>query len=1515
MELPKFLMSRDKFTSFAAAICLVVSLSACGGGGGTTASSGGQTPITTMPAPPATGQPPTNPPLSFPEAEVQTAPEANAIRVSWVAVSGATGYKVQWQSAASTSWQQKLLNNPGTTSYKITGLSSTQQYRVRVIPIGRNGDGNPSQSSIVTPRVPVPVEITTVNVVAAVNAITVSWAAVSGATGYKVQWQSAASTSWQQKLLNNPGTTSYKITGLSSTQQYRVRVIPIGRNGDGNPSQSSIVTPRVPVPVETTTVIVVATVNSLAVRWDEVENAAHYKVQWKSGSQSWDSSREQIVQGQEYLIVGLTPGTEYSVRVIPVGRDGTEGTVSFAPSTATHPPLSFPEAEVQTNPEANAITVSWVAVSGATGYKVQWQSAESTSWQRFSEILVSNPGTTSYKITGLSSTQRYRVRVIPIGRNGDGSPSQSSIVTPRVPVPVEITTVEVAATVNALAVRWDEVENAVRYKVQWKSGSQSWDSSREQIVQVQEYLIVGLTPGTQYSVRVIPVGRDGTEGTVSSFSSTATPTTPPLVAAPSSVTAIAASNALSVSWTTVSGAVGYKIQWKSGTDAWSSTRQHTVNDPSITSFKINGLTAGTQYTVRIVPIGTYGDGTSSVQRTATPTAPPQPVTAPENLLLADDRQTSLKVSWDAVSGATGYKVQWKKTDQAWSTTTRQADVTGGSTSSYKITGLSHSTVYDVRVIPLTSGPNGPESEVVRGTTVYPPLSTVRTVKSGEELEPATNPRTEASWDIEEYRKRLTQLNFCSGYPNQAICAFIFEKFHSGRDKSEQYRSRLDIVNAAAGYASRTTGQAGGGGISVAVLDDGIEGRHPDLDVAKTRREVGYANLRYGDHGTRVAGVIAARRNGDNTADDGHNMHGIAYNANLIDIPRTVGNLATVATDIASAAGMKRTYTHSNGQTYTSDPEYSAHIMNMSFINTETNTQDLNNLKSAMKDAARQGRIMVAALGNGHSLFASDSNGLIAGPQGAPANLVAEEGIAGYAIAVGAVDIGDNVAGYTSFCGNVKAYCLFAPGSNILTTSRDGAYAVAYGTSFATPMVAGAAATLWAAFSNKNASQIVNRILTTAREVVPRRTAWNHDSNGLSIVYGHGILDLGAAMNPVGWTSLLIGSSLVPVSSSYFDLPPGFGAPQSHVLADAIVYDEQMFPFLHDLSDAFRISASPSSQNAIRNFLSSPGQRSSSLPMGNQLRFDFSHKPEESLRINAKRRNQDDSEVKNYRLTYHALPDLTLTIKGGYAESGFSNEFVARKVSSGPLWDGRSVGPYSSFAGSDTGLGLNWRANKNTRIDFAGKHGKDYFGYGRAWAASLGVTHQVGADAKIGVRYGALRENSTLLGIQGSGAFNGLTGSSTNYLDISMEKQVSKRTALFGSFSQGKTGPGQGLEHTLVDSWKGFRSQAFSFGFETTSVWQSADSLTVTLASPLRISKGLVNIRVPVREISDGRVAYENHKVSVVPTGRERRIQLGYAANVAKNTSLSVGSYIRYQPNNDATASTDFGAGMKLTLQF
>ena len=84
---------------------------------------------------------------------------------------------------------------------------------------------------------------------------------------------------------------------------------------------------------------------------------------------------------------------------------------------------------------------------------------------------------------------------------------------------------------------------------------------------------------------------------------------------------------------------------------------------------------------------------------------------------------------------------------------------------------------------------------------------------------------------------------------------------------------LELIGAARGYASRTTGAPGGAGITVAVLDDGV---YPHRDFGRfTEFRLPGVNVTR-DHGTPVAGVIAARRNGR----DGH---GVAYNANLVSI--------------------------------------------------------------------------------------------------------------------------------------------------------------------------------------------------------------------------------------------------------------------------------------------------------------------------------------------------------------------------------------------------------------------------------------------------------------------------------------------------------------------------------------------------------------------------------------------------------------------------------------------------------
>ena len=76
---------------------------------------------------------------------------------------------------------------------------------------------------------------------------------------------------------------------------------------------------------------------------------------------------------------------------------------------------------------------------------------------------------------------------------------------------------------------------------------------------------------------------------------------------------------LAVSWTAVSGADGYKVQWKSGSQAYDSSRQQVI---STTSSTIPDLDGGTAYSVQVIATATgAADGDPSDTKTGTPTLP------------------------------------------------------------------------------------------------------------------------------------------------------------------------------------------------------------------------------------------------------------------------------------------------------------------------------------------------------------------------------------------------------------------------------------------------------------------------------------------------------------------------------------------------------------------------------------------------------------------------------------------------------------------------------------------------------------------------------------------------------------------------------------------------------------------------------------------------------------------------------------------------------------------------------
>ena len=111
---------------------------------------------------------------------------------------------------------------------------------------------------------------------------------------------------------------------------------------------------------------------------------------------------------------------------------------------------------------------------------------------------------------------------------------------------------------------------------------------------------------------------------------------------------------LDVSWNQVTDAIGYWVQWKSGGQSFDDTiRQHTVGG-HITTYTIPNLEAGTEYTVRVRVLFSGTDPSLPVEAKGMVEVPK--VTG----VIVTPGVGELSVSWNAVPGADGYKVQWTR---------------------------------------------------------------------------------------------------------------------------------------------------------------------------------------------------------------------------------------------------------------------------------------------------------------------------------------------------------------------------------------------------------------------------------------------------------------------------------------------------------------------------------------------------------------------------------------------------------------------------------------------------------------------------------------------------------------------------------------------------------------------------------------------------------------------------------------------------------------------------------------
>ena len=579
------------------------------------------------------------------------------------------------------------------------------------------------------------------------TSFTVRWAAVTGATGYKVRHSSDGSN-WTTTTVSGGAATSTTIGSLTAATEYQVQVLASNAQGDGPWSTSARMKPGAPAAPAAPTLAPGS--GRLSVTWTAPANngsaVTDYDVQYRTtGATNWSEKRLSLATHDKRGVnnnlrnktsnpasgkaVDLEIGADIGgVAITKPTTGGISNVYRIGPAVdALRIRMEGQDLDQEpgyvarystTAPASNALlthgTKLWERGHGSQGRFTGdawtpsdetlpagthfWIVAKSSSNLFRGDLLIEiekNVTTVSTAITGLTNGTEYQVRARASNARGDGPWSAAATMTAGAPsAPAAPTLVSGNAQ---LAVSWTAPANngsaVTDYDVRYSSdvGATWTEWNANNTGTTLSATITGLTNGMSYQVQARAANARG-DGPWST-STTAQAGAPD---APDAPMLSAGSSQTSVTWSAPadngSAITDYDVRYSSDSGAtWTELADNT--NSTALSATIGSLTNGTSYQVQVRAANARGDGAwsaSAAVKAGAPATPAAPALVPG--------LTQLAASWTAPanngSAITDYDVRYKTA--AASTWTEWNASNTGTTTSATITGLITGTAYQVQ---------------------------------------------------------------------------------------------------------------------------------------------------------------------------------------------------------------------------------------------------------------------------------------------------------------------------------------------------------------------------------------------------------------------------------------------------------------------------------------------------------------------------------------------------------------------------------------------------------------------------------------------------------------------------------------------------------------------------------------------------------------------------------------------------------------------------------------------------
>ncbi len=764
----------------------------------------------------------------------------------------------------------------------------------------------------------------------------------------------------------------------------------------------------------------------------------------------------------------------------------------------------------------------------------------------------------------------------------------------------------------------------------------------------------------------------------------------------------------------------------------------------------------------------------------------------------------------------------------------------------------------------------------------------------------------------------------SSSSTSGVSSFTSSDASSYRTTEYNNQSGLETIEAAESYAylalnSKTNA---GAGVSIAILDTGVQINHNEISANYT--STGSYDFVNSDsnpsddkgHGTAVASVAAGVK-------DGSGMHGVAYDSDIIAI-KVLNSSGSGGSHSAVASGIDKAII------------YGAKVINMSLGSLAGSTT----LRNALISAKAADILSVAATGNE-----------TASQPEYPAYYASDSSLSGYVLAVGSVGTSTSsttISTFSNYCGNAANYCLVAPGYEIYDASYSSSgvtngYEKDSGTSMSTPMVAGAAAVIRGAWPFLTAAQTANILLSTATDL---------GTSGVDTIYGHGLLNLYAAVQAQGQNNFAYGSS---VSSSGYDVR------SSSLVSDPIFGDAFVLNVAPQLASAVFFDDYGRDYKAFMNERISTRSNSNIAASLTNLAFNnyytqiipLSFGKNSSTQLNFQVKSYEDKSAPNqfglkFITTDRSREDKTLTSSNGFSfaqnfdnnfSSGLKAGFSVNRDELANLREDKfnnfgfisvnnfAANPFQSFVNNSITSSLNSTTQRNFNQLFVGTKFFDKkfalnFSQQTSYDSSsilskignlqnrvsdLNLSYLPNDATKISVSFGKMNEfDNNILNSKAVGAFEAAGNATTSYLKISASKKIFGNFSVISSFAQGKTivsGNNLGIFRNYSD----IQSRSSSLGLVNEKIL--GGKVGIIYSQPLRVYSGKAEINVPVARDLEGNVTRYSSTVSLTPKGREQDFEIFYAKNLTLNwfvdPTIKFNLVAQKQPQNIKSAANAY----------